>query len=87
MTLQPIGPAVRGNRGGGDQLDLRVVEDLLQAPGRFRVRIFFGEGGDFLGIGVVHPLQLAARFEQAIRLAVNMPVIEVRPRRMGIPRV
>ncbi len=69
--------AVAGDGGGGDERDVGVGQDFIEAAGFLCLRIFGEEGGDLGGIGIVGPLELAAGFEEAVGLAVDVAVIEV----------
>ena len=59
-------------------MDGAVGEDFLERAGDFGLRVFGEEGFDFFGVRIVNPFERGAGFEEAVALAVDMPVVEVR---------
>jgi hypothetical protein len=55
-----------------------VGEDFVERAGDFGLGIFGEEGFDFLGVRIVNPFERGAGFEEAVALAVDVPVVEVR---------
>jgi hypothetical protein len=71
--------AALGRDGRGrDQLHGGIVENLVEAARLPGARVLGDECGDLPGVGIIDPFQLAAGFEQAIGLAEDMTMVQVR---------
>ena len=64
------------NARAGDQVDVRTLEYLRRAACEPGVRIAAGELGDELRLGCEEPGQLTAGFQQQVRHAVDVVVIQ-----------
>jgi len=72
------GAALVGDGGGGDEADVGIVEDFVERAGDAGLRKFLQEDVAFNGIGFEDPAEFGAGFEEAVALAVDVAVVEVR---------
>ena len=84
---QPQRTALVCNRRAADHVRFFVVKQFFLAPGDFHLRVRFYERFHLLRVGVVDVLQRAARFQQAVRHAVDVPVVKVRGRKDKFTRL
>ena len=84
---QPQRTALVCNRRAADHVRFFVVKQFFLAPGDFHLRVRLYERLHLLRVGVVDVLQRAARFQQAVRHAVDVPVVKVRGGKDKFPRL
>jgi hypothetical protein len=65
-----------GNGGGGDEMDIGLLEQLIQGSDGLRLRIFLAEFLHFCGIRIEDVTTFPAGFGEALGLAVDMAMIE-----------
>ena len=71
-------PAVTGDCRGGDQAHLCIVKDLVERAGCCCLRELCAKGPNLLHVGIVNPFQRGSGLDQAVALAIDVAVVEVR---------
>ncbi|MNC61381.1 hypothetical protein D3C75_1113200 [compost metagenome] len=72
---QAKGPAFRGDGGAGNQVHLRIGQNLFFCRGDLYLGIGLGEGCCLGRVTVIHPLQGGTRFQQAVYHSIDMPMV------------